>query len=174
MTKKYYYERADYVLNHEVNKPFEEILWMSEKEFVEWLREMRKVIVYAWDELGVPPRVGWNRNDIIDQFNKMSEYPVHEFLREDVNGDKKIIRNTSVIGNACNQFFPTMMKTRINYSKNDDGHSIYDHFVDDNLFDKVCKYAIDILNVIVFMSIHKLFLFLIQINRLHKNTIKIF
>jgi hypothetical protein len=141
MTKKYYYERADYVLNHEMNKTFAEILWMSQEEFVEWLREMRKVIVYAWDELGVPPRVGWNRNDIIDQFNKMSEYPVHEFLREDVNGDKKIIRNTSVIGNACNQFFPTMMKTRINYSKNDDGRSIYDHFVEESLFDKVCKYA---------------------------------
>lgn len=141
MTEKYYYERADYVLNHEINKPFEEILWMSEKEFIEWLREMRKVIVYAWDELGVPPRVGWNRDDIVDQFNKMSEYPVHEFLREDDDGKKTIIRNTSVIGNACNQFFPTMMKTRINYSKNDDGRSIYDHFVEEDLFDKVCKYA---------------------------------
>ena len=55
--------------------------------------------------------------------------------------ESNIVRNTSVIGNACNQFFPTMMKTRINYSKNDDGLSIYDHFVDDKLSEKVYKYS---------------------------------
>ena len=33
------------------------------------------------------------------------------------------------------------MKTRINYSKNDDGLSIYDHFVRDKLSEKVYKYS---------------------------------
>ena len=86
--------------------------------------------------LGCWVEVGWNEKDIIDQFNKMSSFPVHEMDKGD-----NIVRNTSVIGNACNQFFPTMMKTRINYSKNDDGLSIYDHFVRDDLSEKVYKYA---------------------------------
>ena len=133
---KHFYERNDYVLDHEVNKTFEQILWMSDDEFRQWLTDMRKTIAYAWDELGLPPRVGWNEKDIIDQFNKMSSFPVHEMDKGD-----NIVRNTSVIGNACNQFFPTMMKTRINYSKNDDGLSIYDHFVDDKLSEKVYKYS---------------------------------
>ena len=133
---KHYYERNNYVLDHEVNKTFEEILWMSDDEFRQWLTDMRKTIAYAWDELGLPPRVGWNKDAIIEQFNKMSSFPVHEMHKGD-----NIIRNTSVIGNACNQFFPTMMKTRINYSKNDDGLSIYDHFVDDKLSEKVYKYS---------------------------------
>jgi len=109
---------------------------MSDDEFRQWLTDMRKTIAYAWDELGLPPRVGWNEKDIIEQFNKMSSFPVHEMDKGD-----NIVRNTSVIGNACNQFFPTMMKTRINYSKNDDGLSIYDHFVDDKLSEKVYKYS---------------------------------
>ena len=134
--KNYFYERNDYVLHHEVNKTFEEILWMSDDEFRQWLNDMRKVIAYAWDELGLPPRVGWNEDNIIKQFNKMSSFPVHEMDKGD-----NIVRNTSVIGNACNQFFPTMMKTRINYTKNDDGLSIYDHFVRDDLSEKVYKYA---------------------------------
>ena len=133
---KHFYERNDYVLDHEVNKTFEEILWMSDDEFRQWLTDMRKTIAYAWDELGLPPRVGWNEKDIIEQFNKMSSFPVHEMDKGD-----NIVRNTSVIGNACNQFFPTMMKTRINYSKNDDGLSIYDHFVDDKFSEKVYKYS---------------------------------
>ena len=51
---------------------------MSDDEFRQWLTDMRKTIAYAWDELGLPPRVGWNEKDIIDQFNKMSSFPVHE------------------------------------------------------------------------------------------------
>ena len=58
--KNYFYERNDYVLHHEVNKIFEEILWMPENEFRQWLNDMRKVIAYAWDELGLPPRVPRN------------------------------------------------------------------------------------------------------------------
>ena len=69
---KHFYERNDYVLDHEVNKTFEEILWMSDDEFRQWLTDMRKTIAYAWDELGLPPRVGWNKDAIIEQFNKMS------------------------------------------------------------------------------------------------------
>ena len=38
----------------------------------------------------------------------MSSFPVHEMDKGD-----NIVRNTSVIGNACNQFFPTMMKAEL-------------------------------------------------------------
>ena len=39
---KHFYERNDYVLDHEVNKTFEEVLWMSDDEFRQWLSDMRK------------------------------------------------------------------------------------------------------------------------------------
>lgn len=141
--KKWFYERNDYVLNHEVNKTFEEILMMTPTEFREWVIALRCAVVYAWDELGIPPRVGYNEYDIIDQFNKMRGYPIHEFLQTDeLTNTEDIIRNTSNIGNAVNQFFPTMMKTRINYTKDvNKGRSIYDFFSDDTLLDTFVTYA---------------------------------
>lgn len=139
---KHFYERNDWLLNHETNKTFEQIQMMTEDEFRQWFIDMRKAVVYAWDTLGQPPRVGWDEADIKKQFRDMYSFPVHDFEQVDeLTGAKDVIRNTSVVGNAANQWFPTMMKTRINYSKNDDGLSIYDHFVRDDLLEKTVKYA---------------------------------
>ena len=64
--KKGFYERNSYLLEHEVNKTFEEVLWMSDEEFRQWLRDMRKEVAYSWDELGFAlPRVGWSEDKII-------------------------------------------------------------------------------------------------------------
>ena len=139
---KHFYERNDYILNHEINKTFEEILWMTDDEFRQWVIDMRETIVYAWDELGIPPRVGYDEQSIVDQFDKMESFPVHDFsMVDELTGDRNLIRNTSVVGNAANQWFPTMMKTRINYTTNDDGRSIYDHFANPELLEKVLKDA---------------------------------
>ena len=139
---KHFYEKNSYLLNHEVNKTFEEVLWMSDDEFKQWLRDMRQAVIHAWDNLGIPPRVGYNEQEIIDQFNKMSSFPVHEFECFNEETQKNdVIRNTSVVGNAANQWFPTMMKTKIVYNKVEDAKSIYDHFVDEDLFQKVYTYG---------------------------------
>lgn len=141
--KKYFYERNDYLLESPVNKFFEEILWMTEDEFQAWVREMRKEVVYAWDVLGIPPRVGWDEHDIIEQFKALKSFPISEVLVEDeATGEKNAIRPSTIVGNAANQFFPTMMKTKINYSKDvSEGASIYDHFADDKFLPKVYTYA---------------------------------
>lgn len=141
--KTWFYQKNNYLLNHNVNKTFDEILKMDKEEFREWCIELRKVVVYAWDILGVPPRVGYNEKEIIDQFKKLSNYPVHEFLVEDkLTNEKNVIRNTQNLGNAVNQWFPTMMKTRINYTDDDsDGKSIYDFFAKDELLERFITYA---------------------------------
>jgi hypothetical protein len=143
MKKNWFYEKNDYLLNHSVNKTFDEILRMSTDEFRTWCIELRQVIVYAWDELGIPPRVGYNENEIKSQFKKMGNFPVHEFWTiDEITGEKNVIRNTNITGNAVNQFFPSMMKTRINYTNDDsDGKSIYDFFAQDELLDRFITYA---------------------------------
>ena len=138
----YFYEKNEHIINHEVNKTFEEVMWMSDKEFVSWFVDLRKQVVKIWDELGIPPRVGFDEDGIRNQFKKMHSFPVHEFeCIDEFTGEPDVIRNTSNIGNAVNQWFPTMMKTRINYNANDDGLSIYDHFKEDYLLEKTLKYA---------------------------------
>ena len=140
---KWFYEKNIYLLEHKVNKTFEEVLWMTTDEFRQWVKDLREVVVFAWDNLGIPPRVGYNEEEIVDQFNKMTSFPVHEFEQVDeLTGEKDVIRNTSVIGNAVNQFFPTMMKTRINYTKDvNKGKSIYDYFAKDELYETFVTYA---------------------------------
>ena len=138
----FFYEKNRELLESSVNKKFEEVLWMSKDEFRQWVIDMRKTVVDLWDNKGLPPRVGYTKDDIIDQFNQMESFPVYKFETVDeLTGEKDVIRNTSVIGNAVNQWFPTMMKTRINYTKKDDGKSIYDYFAKDELLDTFVTYA---------------------------------
>ena len=140
---KHFYERNSYLLDHPINVTFETLLWMSKEEFREWCIELRKIIVYCWDELGIPPRVGYNEEDIIDQFKKLQSIETHEFLVADkLTGNKDTIRNTRVEGNVVNQWMPSMMKTGINYTAySNKARSIYDYFAKDELLDTFVTYA---------------------------------
>jgi hypothetical protein len=133
---QWFYEKNEDLINSPVNKTFEELLWMTDAEFRRWVIDMRKTVVDLWDNKGLPPRVGYNKDEIIDNFQKMISFPVHE-----LEIDKDIVRNTSVIGNAVNQFFPTMMRTKISYSTKGNAKSIYDYFADHNLLETFVTYA---------------------------------
>lgn len=141
--KKWFYERNDYLLDSYVNKTFEEVLWMDDSQFKEWCADIRREVVYSWDILGIPPRVGYNGVDIINQFQQMESFQVNKFrTKNELTGDYDVIRNTHILGNAINQFFPTMMKTPINYTDDvEAGKSIYDFFAKDELLDTFCTYA---------------------------------
>lgn len=139
---KHFYEKNDYLINSFTNVTFEEILSFSEEQFRNWCIEVRKQVVYCWDVLGIPPRVGYNEDEIVDQFQQMETFPVNKMLvKNELTGERNVIRNTHTLGNAVNQWFPTMMKVRINYSDEDKGRSIYDFFADDSLLERFITYA---------------------------------
>ena len=140
---KYFYEKNRELLESNCNKKFEEVLVMTKDEFRDWAIDLRKTVVKLWDEKGQPPRVGYDEQEIIDQFNEMTSFPVHKFLvKDELTGEEDVIRNTSVVGNAVNQWFPTMMKTRINYTADvNSGKSIYDYFAKEDLLDTFITYA---------------------------------
>lgn len=133
---KYFYEKNTELLESSVNKTFDEVLMMSDDEFRQWVIDLRKTVVDLWDNKGVPPRVGYDEDEIIENFRKMIGFPVQE-----LEVAPNVIRNTSVIGNAVNQWFPTMMKTKISYTAKGEARSIYDYFAEDNLLDTFITYA---------------------------------
>ena len=140
---KPYYERNDHVIFSHVNCNFEDLLDMTPDQFREWVIEMRKAVKDAWDTYGCPPRTGKDEQDIIDAFNKIAEYPTHQFTYTDELSDMEgdVIINKSRLGVEVDQWFSNMFKTRINYTEKDNGYSIYDLVSDDKRLDQVVKGA---------------------------------
>lgn len=140
---QWFYEKNTELMESPVNKTFEELLWMSKDEFRQWVIDLRKTVVQLWDEKGQPPRVGYDKSEIIEQFQKLEPFITETFQQlDEYTGERNIVRNTSNLGNAVNQFFPTMMKTRINYTKDPSaGKSIYDFFSKPELLDTFVTYA---------------------------------
>lgn len=144
---KWFYEKNDELLKSAVNKTFEEILWMTEAEFQTWVADMRSEVVRIWDQKGIPPRVGFSEQEIVEQFREMRSYPVHHVVDgfecvDEETGQRDCVRNSSVLGNAANQWFPTMMATKINYTDDTSaGLSIYDHFKEPSLLPKMITYG---------------------------------
>ena len=136
------YQRNSYIVNSPINVLFEDLMDMTPDKFREWVIQMRKEITQAWDEHGCPPRTGKDKQDIIDSFNRLESYPVHEFEFTDELTDGSIpdvIINKSRAGVEVDQWFSNMFKTRINYSEKDNGYSIYDLVANDDFLDRVVK-----------------------------------
>ena len=132
--KKYYYERSN-LLESDVNIYFEELLYMNDKKTSEWIKNLRSFIISEWDDKGIPPTIGQNTDKILTNFGKLRDYPVEDFLVSDDDGNENVIRNYNKQATSINQFFPTMLKTRVGKA------SIYDWFTDkfEDRFEKVIR-----------------------------------
>ena len=139
--KKWFYERSKFS-EFKSNTTYHELLSMNDDEFVEWARLLREEVTTQWDEYGTPPVIGKDEAGIIKSFSKLKDNPCN-FLEEDLTGDKQslgIIQNFNKDASAVNQFFPTMLKTKISIGKTaDNGLSIYDHFSQPDMEEKFVK-----------------------------------
>jgi hypothetical protein len=138
---KTFYERNNHVINSEMNCYYQDLVEMTPDEFRDWVIKMRETVKESWDLYGCPPRIGKSEDSIIEQFNKMAEFPVHEFTFTDELSDidDDVIINKSRIGGEADQWFSNMMKTRINYTEKDTGYSIYDLFAEDRFLERMVK-----------------------------------
>ncbi len=136
-TKPEYWTSNTYILDDpKINITFEELLEKSDKEVTEWIDFMRSEVLRIWDTYGIPPLSGKDEKEMIDVFNEMSSYPVAKFQKTDeLDGKDNVILNPTSLGSCVNQFFPTMLKTKINYNTSVkdkgkfNGYSIYDLFL---------------------------------------------
>jgi hypothetical protein len=112
---------------------------MTDDEFVSWAKLLRKEVTEQWDERGTPPVIGKDEKGIIKNFKKLKSNPA-DYWEKDLSGDEEslgIIKNFNKDASVVNQFFPTMLKTKISVGKSAEGGlSIYDHFADPNMEEK--------------------------------------
>jgi hypothetical protein len=112
---------------------------MSDDEFVGWARLLRREVTRQWDEDKTPPVIGKDEDGIVKSFKKLRGNDC-DFWEKDITGDEEslgILQNFNKDASPVNQFFPTMLKTKISIGKSADGGlSIYDYFSDPSLEDK--------------------------------------
>ena len=126
-------------MESEVNINFEELLWMDDSTTTKWIDKLRNFILKQWDEDGIPPTIGQDTSDLIKNFRKLRDYPLHQgsknFLHNDDSGKRNVLKNYNKHASGVNQFFPTMLKCRVNNG------SIYDWFTDEykDKFQKVVR-----------------------------------
>ena len=134
----YFYERSKFS-EFKSNTTYHELLSKTDEQFVEWARLLRKEVTEQWDERGTPPVIGKNKEGIVKSFKKLKSNPA-DYWEKDLSGDEEslgIIQNFNKDASVVNQFFPTMLKTKISIGKSaDNGLSIYDHFSDPTMEDK--------------------------------------
>lgn len=130
------------LINSPLNLTFDQTLKLSTDHFRLWCVELRKLVVDLWDNKGLPPVMGYSDEEIVDQFKQLESFITDNMLiRDELTRTQDVVRNTHNLGNSVNSFFPTMMKTRINYSNKDNGKSIYDFFACDDLLERFITYA---------------------------------
>jgi len=125
----YYYEKSG-ILDSEINITYHELFIKTDDELDEWIEEVRQYVIKEWDEKGIPPLVGQSIGDIIKSFKKLREYDIHGFVEKADDGKRNVIKNFNKFANGVNQFFPTMLKTRIG-DMGDGLTSIYDRIKED-------------------------------------------
>ena len=137
----YFYEKSRFS-EFKSNTTYHQLLQMTDDEFVEWARLLRKEVTEQWDDRGTPPVIGKNEEGIIKSFKKLKSNSA-KYWEKDTSGDKEslgLIKNFNKDASVVNQFFPTMLKTKISTGKSaDNGLSIYDHFSDPELEDKFVR-----------------------------------
>lgn len=133
----YFYQKSN-IINFTSNVKFDDILNYTPNELNNWISLLKEEIIEQWDIQGIPPVIGKNTEDIIQDFNGLKNYNVDKLIIE--SDDDLIIKNKTKTGMSVNQFFPTMMKTKISTGvKSDNGKSIYDYFSSPSLSESFKK-----------------------------------
>ena len=135
---KYFYEKSRFS-EFKSNTTYHQLLQMTDDEFVSWARILRKEVTEQWDDRGTPPVIGKNEKGIISNFKKLKSNPA-DYWEKDLSGDAEslgLIKNFNKDASVVNQFFPTMLKTKISTGKSAEGGlSIYDHFSEPSMEEK--------------------------------------
>jgi hypothetical protein len=133
--KKYFYEKSD-VLSWSSNITYGELVSYDMDKFTEWVEELRQRFLKDWDENGKPPLVGRSEEEIVQSFSKLRQFNTSKIFHSPEKGNDAdiigVIANFSKNGSAANQFFPTMLKTKIGGGTSEEtARSIYDFFTDE-------------------------------------------
>jgi len=128
VSKDFFYTTNTLLEDSPENVTFSWLRFSSDKQYHDWVVKLRKRIRYNWDKHGSPPVVGSHSvESIVRDFNGLSRKRTDDMVAaDDLTHEKDCVISRGSVGNACNNFFPTMFKTK----DADLDVSLYDLFYD--------------------------------------------
>lgn len=124
-------------MNFESNILYDTLIKMSDEEVDVWIDNLREEVIQEWHgPKGCPPYIGKNEPEIRKAFASCRDYDISNFWADDPDDPESlgIINNKTKTANVINQFFPSMLKTKISAGLNPKAaKSIYDYFADPKL-----------------------------------------
>ena len=125
MPLSYHATRNNYLLDSKVNITFDETHHMNKRQFGDWVKSLRNEIIYAWDKLGLPPKLGMTDDQIVRDFERLVRLDTSTLKKYDqqTNGWDCLIAPPNT-GAGCLAFFPNIQKTKDIQRKYPLGYSI--------------------------------------------------
>ena len=98
--------------NKDLNITFEEVNKMDYTQFKRFILSVRTFLLEQWDKNDIPPYIGKSKKGIIDDIQKLIDFDVKRMWKKGDDIYEYIISNDYHYGSSCNQFQPSLHKTR--------------------------------------------------------------
>lgn len=98
--------------NAKYNITFDEVNKMDYPSFKRFILSVRTFLLEQWDKNDIPPYIGKNKKGIIDDIEKLIHFDVERMYKKGDDIYEYIISNDYHHGSSCNQFQPSLHKTR--------------------------------------------------------------
>lgn len=98
--------------NPSLNITFDEVNKMDYKEFKRFILSIRTELLNLWDNQNIPPYIGKDKKGIVDDIENLIEFDTERLWKKGDEVYEYIISNDFHYGASCNQFQPSLHKTR--------------------------------------------------------------
>ena len=99
--------------NKDLNITFEEVNRMDYNEFKEFILVVRTFLLEQWNNHDIPPYIGKDKEGIIEDIEKLIAFDVERMYKKGDDVYEYILANDWHFGSSCNQFQPSLHKTRV-------------------------------------------------------------
>jgi hypothetical protein len=98
--------------NPSLNITFDEINKMDYNDFKRFILSIRTELLNLWETQNTPPYIGKDKNGIIEDIEHLIEFDTERLWKKGDGVYEYIISNDYHYGSSCNQFQPSLHKTR--------------------------------------------------------------
>lgn len=98
--------------NPKYNITYDEVNKMGYGEFKDFILSVRKELLNLWEEQNIPPYIGKDKKGIVDDIENLIQFDVERLWKKGDDIYEYILSNDFHHGSSCNQFQPSLHKTR--------------------------------------------------------------